>query len=466
MKAAAALLGPSGVGLLTTYQSILDCLGRLAGMGLRSSAVRQVAELHSAQSQAELEKTQFVLERTCWITGAAAWALAAALAVPLSQLLFSNLAHASAIAILGSVLLLDNLIASRSAVLQGTRQITRLSKALVGSSIVATGLAVPLYRLMGTDGLPVALIAAALVHLGLISLQMRRQGFQPRPVPLAEARTIARRLLSLGAAFLWTGVVAYGANLAIRGILVRSTGLDGAGLYSAAWSISGLLAMFVLSAMGQDFYPRLTGAINDHALANRYIQEQLEVSILLALPGLAITGCLAGEILPLLYTADFDSAKELVSWLLGGVFLRVLTWPIAFAQHAAGAKRYLIFSETFYHTGHFCLVLLLVPHFGPLGAALAFCISYALYIPVTVVIAQRLTGFDVKKLPYPILLTSITLLLFNIVLGQLAEPANRLLEYRLPALFFTGAYCVLLLAKRTPAEGKLRKWIQRIQAFL
>jgi antigen flippase len=47
-----------------------------------------------------------------------------------------------------------------------------------------------------------------------------------------------------------------------------------------------MFAAFVLSAMGTDFYPRLTAVIEDREAAVRAVNEQTEIGILLALPGL------------------------------------------------------------------------------------------------------------------------------------------------------------------------------------
>src|SRR4051812_13416014 len=43
-KAMALLLGPAGVGLMGLYASIIDVAQSLAGMGVQSSGVRQIAE--------------------------------------------------------------------------------------------------------------------------------------------------------------------------------------------------------------------------------------------------------------------------------------------------------------------------------------------------------------------------------------------------------------------------------------
>lgn len=65
--------------------------------------------------------------------------------------------------------------------------------------------------------------------------------------------------------------------------------MNPAGIYQAAWALSGLFAGFVLGAMGTDFYPRLTALIRDREAAVRAVNEQTEIGILLAVPWLLAT---------------------------------------------------------------------------------------------------------------------------------------------------------------------------------
>ena len=47
-------------------------------------------------------------------------------------------------------------------------------------------------------------------------------------------------------------------------VVASQAGLEAAGLYQAAWTLSGLYVGFILQSMGTDFYPRLVGCCEDH----------------------------------------------------------------------------------------------------------------------------------------------------------------------------------------------------------
>src|SRR5512137_2351256 len=63
VKAMALLLGPGGVGLLGIYGSIADLARTIAGMGINSSGVRQIAEAMSTGDMQRIARTVMTLRR-------------------------------------------------------------------------------------------------------------------------------------------------------------------------------------------------------------------------------------------------------------------------------------------------------------------------------------------------------------------------------------------------------------------
>ena len=86
-----------------------------------------------------------------------------------------------------------------------------------------------------------------------------------------------------------SGLLTFGAAYLIRIIIVHEEGVASAGYFQAAWAIGGMFAGFILQAMGTDFYPRLTAIAQNSEECNRVVNEQAQVSILLAGPGLLAT---------------------------------------------------------------------------------------------------------------------------------------------------------------------------------
>ena len=63
-KAMALFLGPAGFGLMGLYGSIADLAQSIAGMGINSSGVRQIAEAVGSDDTQRISRTVAVLRRT------------------------------------------------------------------------------------------------------------------------------------------------------------------------------------------------------------------------------------------------------------------------------------------------------------------------------------------------------------------------------------------------------------------
>jgi PST family polysaccharide transporter len=201
---------------------------------------------------------------------------------------------------------------------------------------------------------------------------------------------------------MWSGLLTAGLDMLTRILISREFGIDAAGLYQAAWAISGLFASFILSAMGTDFYPRLTSVIHDHELATNAVNEQTEIGMLLALPGLLGTLAFAPWIMEIFYTKQFVAGAALLPWFVLGIFGRVMSWPLGFIQLAKGASRWFVATETVFVGFQLAMLLWTLPRFGLVGVAYTFAITYFVHTFAMLWVAKALIGFrwsaGVKKL--------------------------------------------------------------------
>lgn len=462
VKVVAVLLGPAGVGIIGLYTTATSLMGTVTGMGLQSSAVRAIAQAQGAADPIAVARTVRMLRRLCWLTGLLGWLASLALAVPLSQLMFESTTHAWALAVLGAILLMNALSGGQSAMLQGMRRIGDIARMQVVAAILNTAVTLALYAWLRERGIVPVLIANAAVSLGLSWWFARRIVVEPVAMRWADTLAEARPMLALGAAMMWSGVLSLLVDLYTRTLISRQLGLEAAGLYQAAWALSAIFAGFVLAAMGADFYPRLTAVIEDRDAATRAVNEQTEIGILLALPGLLGTLALAKWVVWAFYSAEFAPAADVLAWMVLGVFGRVLSWPLSYIQLAKGAGRWLMITEASFLAIQAALVTWLVPRHGVIGAAYAFAACYALHTTGMAWVGHRLIGFRWSP-------PARRLMLIAGVLVLAALAANQLLP-DLPAMIVG---CVLAavgsvwslrgLARRLGPAHALVLWMQRIR---
>ncbi|HEY8032701.1 MAG TPA: O-antigen translocase [Methylocella sp.] len=461
VKLVAMLLGPTGVGLVGLYTSATGLLGVVSGMGVSAGAVREIVRAYGQDNAEEAARTVIVLRRVCWATGLLGWVLAILFREQISTLMTGSPKHAGTIAWLGSTLLLSAISSGQLALLQGLRRIGDLARANVFGALVGSLVTVLIYFALGQAGIVPALIVAALLSLAGSYWFARRIEVAPVTIDWSETWRGFRRLIGLGLAFMWSAVLVAGLDMLTRSIIARQFGVEAAGIYQAAWAISGLFANFVLSAMGTDFYPRLTATIHDRSLAARAVNEQTEIGILLALPGLLAALAFAPLAIKLIYTQQFLAAADLLPWMALGVFGRVVSWPLGYVQLATGASRWFASTETIFVGAQALLTFWLVEGFGMIGAAYAFAATYAFHMAANFWVAHMLIGFSWSSEARKLVLASAVFVV--------AAFAARFIAFDLASFIAGGAltlagslFSLRGLAKRLGEGNRLVKWARMV----
>jgi antigen flippase len=383
MKTMAILLGPAGLGLMSLYGSVADLAVGMAGLGVQQSGVRQIAEASSSRDEARIANTVTALKTTSLILGMLGALGMALLCVPISYLTFGSPDYAIPVALLGIVVLLRLFIGGETSLVQGTRRLADLARLNIFGAFASVVVTVPMLFLWGEAAIVPSLILVTLTGAAVAWWYGRKVPVAAAPVSGERLRRETWQLLRLGFAFLVSAFLTMGAAYAVRIIVLHTGDVLAAGLYQAAWAVSGLYIGFVLQAMGTDFYPRLTGVATDNEAITRLVNEQTQVSLLLAGPGVIGTIVLAPLAMAVFYSHDFAAAAGPLRWLCLGMMLRVVSWPMGFIIIAKGWQKTFIAVEIVATILHVGLAALLVPQFGVDGACIAF---FGLYVFHTVLV--------------------------------------------------------------------------------
>ena len=392
-KTMAMLLGPSGIGLMGLYGSITDLTINIAGMGINSSGVRQIAEAVGSGDTERVARTAAVLRRISLFLGVLGAVLLALFSGPVSTLTFGGDQHAAAVALLSISVFFNLVSAGQGALIQGMRRISDMAKMGILGTLFGALISILVIYFLREEGIVISLILVAGMGILTSWWYSRKIQIQRPSISASQVGQEAAALLKLGFAFMASGLLMSGAAYAVRLIVVRKVGFDAAGLYQAAWALGGLYLGFILQAMGADFYPRLTAIAADNTECNRLVNEQAHVSMLLAGPGVIATLVFSPLVIALFYTHQFEGAVEIMRWLCLGMFLRVISWPMGFIIVAKGVQNLLIFSELAWTVVYLGLAWICVDAFNLKGAGIAFFGSYVFHVLMIYVIVQRLSGF-------------------------------------------------------------------------
>ncbi|ALN74679.1 O-antigen translocase [Aureimonas sp. AU20] len=392
-KLFALLLGPGGVGLMGLYMAVVDLAQTLAGLGVQSSGVRQIAEAAGSGDRARIARTALVLKRLSLGLAVGGAGLLALFSGPVAQITFGDQTHAGAIACLSLAVFFRLVSGAQAAVIQGLRRISDLARIGVLGTLLGTLATIPLIYGLGERGIVPSIIAMAAAS-ALVSWWYSRRidlgACEPSALPV---RGEVASLLKLGFAFMASGFLTIGAAYLVRILVVQHEGVAQAGLYQAAWTLGGLYAGFILQAMGADFYPRLTAAAQNKDECNRLVNEQAEISILMAGPGVLATLTFAPLIMTVFYSAEFGPAAGLLRWVCLGMTLRIVAWPVGFIFLARNAQAVFFCTELAAAVVHVALAWLLISRIGLDGAGQAFFGLYVWHTAAVYLLAHRMTGF-------------------------------------------------------------------------
>ncbi len=306
---------------------------------------------------------------------------------------FGSDQHTAAVALLAVAVFLRLVSEAQGALIQGMRRISDLAQMGVLGALFGTTIGIPIVYFLRESGVVPSLVGVATMMFLTSWWYSRKVQIPPSAMASAQVSQELVSLLKLGFAFMASGFLMMGAAYAVRIMVLRQVGFEAAGFYQSAWTLGGLYVGFILQAMAADFYPRLTAVAKDNAVCNRLVNEQAQVSLLLAGPGVIATLTFAPVVIALFYSAQFDAAVGVLRWICLGMTLRVITWPMGFIIMAKGAQYYLFWTDLAWAVVNVGLSWLCVGAFGVNGAGIAFLGSYVFHGLINYPIVRRLSDF-------------------------------------------------------------------------
>lgn len=446
-KFAAVLIGTMGAGLLANFGAIQGMLGTLAGLGLATSAVREVATAVATGDQTAIGRTVLTLRRMCWFTGILGMVALMALSPMLAQWTFGNQDHTLEIAALGLIILFGNLSAGHTALFNGMRRIGDLARLSVISAVVVTVVNIAFYLWLGLRGIVPALVLGSAINLAINSQYARRIHVLSVSMSWAESFSAASDMIKLGFAMMWNNLLLSIAAYITVKLVTTGVDVQAAGIYGAAFALSGMFINFVLNAMSADYFPRLTGHSHDKVAMCRLVNEQTEIGLLLAVPGLLATLSLAPWIIKLFYTTEFLPAVHLLQWFTLGCLGRIVAWPLGWLTAAMQKGWWLFTIESISIVTHLILIALFLKIFGLEGVAIAFFVLYAGYAVASYFIGKHLIDFswsnDCKRL---ILILTTAIFSDFVIVRSLPDIAGTLTSSMLTII--VSLYCFYTLLQR------------------
>ncbi|MDE6268879.1 MAG: hypothetical protein K2M04_07355, partial [Muribaculaceae bacterium] len=172
-------VGTVGVGLLAILGSALDLLSTISSLGIRQSAVNDIASPRALPDVPSL-----VTRLTRWLALLGA-ALTVLLAWPLSIATWGDTSHAWLFIILAVAVAASVITQGSRAIMQGLGTLRLLASTSVWGVAVGLLVSIPLFRFLGIHGVLPSIIAVTLATAIAASVGSRRAQLSALPSPLS-----------------------------------------------------------------------------------------------------------------------------------------------------------------------------------------------------------------------------------------------------------------------------------------
>ena len=391
-KVSAVLLGPAGLGYMGLLQSLLGLAALFAGAGVGTGLVRA-----GARALAEADERQTAALRggawlLCWALGGLMALVLIVLRAPVSRLMLGSAEHSNAVALAGAALLLTLAASVQTSILNAHHRVNDLARVGVLNSILGVSLSLLIIWHWRGQGIVWAVVATYLVSWAVSYIYARRIPAPHLRLTLSERWTAACGLLRFGGPYTASMLVG-----ALPVLVLHALGTNNVGFYRAAAAISINYLGFLISAMAQDYYPRVSAVSDQPVVLSRLINDQYRLVLLLGGPIILGMLALVPYLVPLIYSPQFAPTVALLEWQLIGDIFKFAAWTMSFVILArSGSLPYFCIELV----GGTCLLLfswLGMRWLGLEGLGLGFMLCSGIYYLLCWAILRRAIGLRWSK---------------------------------------------------------------------
>lgn len=375
-KLVAVLLGPNGMGLVSLFNATVNFVSQATNFGISFSAVKHISELFDIGDEVAIRHFVKVVRIWSLLTAVLGMLVCIAAGPLLSNYTFAWGDHTLHFVLLSPVVGLMAITGGEMAILKGARQLRSLAVIQIFTVFLALFISVPVYFLYNQKGIIPVIMLMALVSM-LLTI---RYSYRFYPLDIHGIKGLLNEgfgMVRLGVAFVVAGVMGSGTEMLIRAYLnVVSGDLDVVGLYNAGFLLTVTYAGMVFSAMETDYFPRLSSVNTDVAATNLTVNRQIEVSLLIVSPMLAVLIIGLPVLIPLMFSAKFLPMVGMAQIAVFSMYIKAISLPISYITLAKGDSVGYMVLEGIYDIVLVLLIIMGYIKWGLFGTGIALSLSY------------------------------------------------------------------------------------------
>jgi len=460
-KIIAVFLGTEGLGVLGLYNSTVSMVKNISSFGISFGAIRDISNASESDDHHLFSKLVNIYKKWVWVTGVLGMLVMLSLSKYLSFWTFESYDYTFTFILLSVSLLFLSLTDGQSTILRCSRRLKELAVIGILGPVLGLLLSVPFYFFLGIKGIVPSLVSFSIISFIVAWFFARKVPVKKLSLTMKDSFfggfSFAKIGLALTAGSLIASIIAYFLNL----IIVNIGGEEELGLYKAGLSITNQYIGLVFTAMGVDFFPRLSGLSSDNKKVRSAVNYQSEITVLIVTPILVLLIISTPLAIRLFFTAEFLPAIIFIKWAALGAFFKAISWPIGYISLSKGDSKVYFYLESIYsNIAQFSLNLYFYYMWGLEGLGVSYLICFILYT----IIVYKITNtrysfswsFEFKKIA--LIMFVLLLITFNVSYFM-----DTLSSYIWGALAFlvSAAYALFVLNKKLDIKSFIKRLLKK-----
>jgi PST family polysaccharide transporter len=430
-KLIAIWIGPSGVGLVALYNSLVEMISTSARLNVDQSAIRDIA----AKKGDEVAVTATAVKRWAIILGSMGSIVICIMSPWLSTWSFGNTDRWWAYCLLSLLSLCYAYTASIQAILQGQRQFGRFASISVVTALVGIVVSVPLIYFLREDSIIWLLLTYGISSIIGVLIYMPK--FPHMKQKLRETWRIGSSFVRLGIMMTLASLMGKLFSYLFILYINRYASTVELGLFQAGYTVISNYVGLVFSGIWVEYFPRMSAIAHSPKRSSIAVTHQIHITTLLLMPLIAIFIGADQLVLTILYDNSFMPMLPFMTIGIISVIPTYVSWCIAYSILAKGDGKIYFISET--SSGIIGLILNVIGYstYGFVGLGISYIVWYLAYTLITNLIISHRYGMRINPNVWK-------LMWLGIAFGAIAVFAKFYVGWWLPILMgiAVAPYCL------------------------
>jgi O-antigen/teichoic acid export membrane protein len=397
-KISAVLLGPTGVGIYSIFQTTVVTIGQLSSLGIFQSGIRELSKFNVSDSKAVLLIHTTRFKKLAFVLALLSILFSVLLAFPLSYFSFGSDIYTRSFMILSFAIFFYIMAQSQLTVLQSTLQARSIALSSLISSIISVIVLWLLFRYFALAGIVPSIILTFLIQYVIVSLFMTNDRHIYLPFSIRKTLRKSKNIIDTGIVLMVSVFLINIFSLILNGIISRYGEIDDVGLFYAAFALTNGNILILISILSSDYFPRLSACMENRDESMSLLNNQAELLCLIAAPLTIFLIIFSRFFVEYLFSVDFIVIVPMIKLMSLGLLFRIVWQSMSYVILAKGEKHvYFIYDALIGNGLVFVLNVFCYFRFGLSGLGFSFVFSSVIVSLILSYIVKRRYGVFFQK---------------------------------------------------------------------